>query len=68
MSSLVGLSNNLLMPIFDRLDISVTIFLVMKIETPYTTDFIIFGLKHVMACKNSFTSGRSGLNYTPNKL
>jgi len=55
--SLVGLGNNLLIPISGRLKILAIVFLVMKIGTPYTIDYIIFGLNWVMACKNSFTSG-----------
>lgn len=65
--SLVGLVDNLLIFIFSSLSIFATIFSIMKIETPYTIDFIIFGLKRVMAYKNSFTNGQIKLNYTPNK-
>ncbi len=63
----IGLVDNLLMFIFDSLNILATIVLIMKIEIPCTIDFIIFWLKWVMAYKNSFANGWIRFNYTPNK-
>jgi hypothetical protein len=49
--SLVDLGGNLLMPISSRLSILAIVFLVMKIGTPYTIDYIIFELNQVMLIK-----------------
>ncbi len=54
---LVALANNLLMFIFGSLNILAAIFFIMKIKIPYTIYFIYFGLKWVMAYKNSFANG-----------
>ncbi len=64
--SLVGLVGNLLMPIFGRLSISATVFLVMKTKTPCTTNSIISELSRVMAYRNS-TNGQIRLNCMPSK-
>lgn len=65
--SLVDLASNLVMLIFSRLSILATVFFIMKIKTPYTINFIIFGLECVMACRNSFTNIRIKFNYMLNK-
>ncbi len=60
--SLVGLAGNLLMPIFGRLNILATIVLVLKNETPCTTNSIIFELNRLMDNRNLFTNGQIRLN------
>lgn len=65
---LVNLGGNLFMPISNRLNILATIFLITKIETPYTSNSIISKLNQMMACRNAFTNRRIKLNYMPNKL
>ncbi len=66
--SLVGLANNFVIHVFSRFNISTIVFSVMKTKTPYTTNLMIFELKQVMVCKNSFTSNQIRFNWTLNKL
>jgi hypothetical protein len=65
---LVGLANNLVILVFGRFNISTILFLVMKIETPYTIDSITCKLKHLMAYKNSFTNNQIKFNWTLKKI
>jgi hypothetical protein len=65
--SLVGLAGSLVRFVYGSWSIFSTFFSIIKIKTPCTTNFIIFGLNRVMAYKNSFTSGHIILNCTSSK-